>query len=291
MLHVCTLSGEEVLAIEAELNDVRHLKRLLQERLQVPRFRQKLWYENTPLEDDMPLKCVGDGTVQLVILPFIEASQEELQHFIGVCARGELVAVEEMLQKPLDPDLQLETGQHALLAACRGRHKDVLSVLLEAGATKLNDLDYSPLVAAFEEGFLEGVQLLLEAGARPELLREALLYGDPKRIPTSYRFLARLEVSGCSQCPSLTFITFMLLLWFSPMLLMMLLLRVHPKLPPAAKAMLVLASGGLFFAASCLLLPAARHLRKRFLDPKIRNAASMFQSCPQLTSAHPERLL
>ena len=284
MLHVCTLSGEEVLVIEA-LYDVRHLKRLLQERLSVPRFRQKLWYEKTPLEDDMPLKFVAGATVQLVILPFIEASHEELQRFIGVCALGDLLSVEQMLQKPLDPDLQLETGQHALLAACRGRHKEVLSVLLEAGATRFNDLDHSPLVAAFEEGFPEGVQLLIEAGARPELLRAALIYGDPKRIPASYRFLAQIEVSRCTECPSLTFTSLMMLLSCLPVLFLLLLMSQKPQ--EMRPLVLIACFLGLFVAFKCLLLPAFRRLEKRFLDPKILNAASMFRRCPQLAPSAP----
>lgn len=114
MLYVCNLAGEELAALDAEeLHDVKHLKKVLDQRLGVSRFHQRLLQGGALLEDHVTLTPVGFDTVQLVVAPFVEASREDVEMLIESSRRGRIVDLEMMLQQPYDPNLQRADGDYA----------------------------------------------------------------------------------------------------------------------------------------------------------------------------------
>ncbi|CAK9047038.1 Putative ankyrin repeat protein RBE_0997 [Durusdinium trenchii] len=174
MLYVCNLAGEELAALDAEeLHDVKHLKKVLDQRLGVSRFHQRLLQGGALLEDHVTLTPVGFDTVQLVVAPFVEASREDVEMLIESSRRGRIVDLEMMLQQPYDPNLQRADGDYALLAALRNESgMETVRLLLEARANPnlQNALgDYALLAASSSESGMETVRLLLEARADPNL--------------------------------------------------------------------------------------------------------------------------
>ena len=106
--------------------------------------------------------------LQLVLLPFYEASREEVEELIAAVLLCRPSVVEEVLQRPQDPDLAVEnTGilqsPHnfitALLAAIDVRHVEIVRLLLEAGAHVTEET----VEAAATD--LQLVSVLLDAGA------------------------------------------------------------------------------------------------------------------------------
>ena len=172
MLHIWKASGELLLATPAqELSDVRALKRQLHKLSGVPRFRQRILKDSAILEDATQLD--GPADLQLLQVPFCSTSYEEVI---------ELHMVENILQRPQNPDLQLEDGSDwdrdedgshlddyrcAPLTVASGEGRtEIVEMLLEAGADKdgffepNEDDAYAPLCAACDSGSLEIVKLL-----------------------------------------------------------------------------------------------------------------------------------
>ena len=153
-------------AKEFEGHTVQSLKTLVAKRIGVPRFRQRwLGEDHFELPEDA---LVSASDVQLVVLDFVQAEDAEIQHLFDACERNQVDQVDELLRKPLDPDvICFALGKTALQLAAGFGHVECVSLLLEAGAEKdvTDRHGATALHWAAIRGHLEVVQLLLEAGA------------------------------------------------------------------------------------------------------------------------------
>ena len=170
MLRIWLSSGEQLAAVPVgEVRDVRSLKQHLHGICGLPRFRQRLLGEGRSLEDEFELECSLD--LQLVLLQFDTSPDHahQLAHQLQHAARHNFPSqVEELLSRPQDPDVTGTMGESALYVASERGHLQVVSLLLEAGASK-NVIcgrwtRLTPLGVASREGHTEIVRLLLEAG-------------------------------------------------------------------------------------------------------------------------------
>ena len=183
MLRVRWPSGEELATLPVEDGlDVRALKRALQclEDVALPRFRQRLLQDDKFLEDDAVLSGLSTPMdLTLVLLPFCDAMQEEVEALDRAVRRGLLSEVERILQRPQAPDLICpHHGLTPLAQACCQGHVEVARLLLEACADKDKKcgLDCrTPLYMACDRGHLEVTRLLLEPGSHPDMLAGPLL--------------------------------------------------------------------------------------------------------------------
>ncbi|CAE7949334.1 abcG4 [Symbiodinium sp. KB8] len=135
----------------------------------VSRFRQRLLFESQNLEDESQsdFSFTVPVDLQLLVLPFCSTRIEEVEEFVDLVAHGQVEEVEEVLQRPQDPNLKPGTYfQRPIWFAAVSDKVDVLRLLLEAGA-EVGPRD-RPLLAAAEVGRVEVVRVLLEAGARHE---------------------------------------------------------------------------------------------------------------------------
>ncbi|CAE7340133.1 ANK1 [Symbiodinium natans] len=186
MLRVWSASGEEVASIPVgELTDVRTLKQSLQDRCGVTRFRQRLLDEHGgSLDDELQLRSAAE--LQLVLLSFCSASDDEKMELAGAAYRGDVQLVEEVLQRPQHPDGrwhdQAQSGDHKrrrisyatrlhshtpLHWACTKGHAEVAALLLEAGADiGKASCSFAPLLCKeYRSGNLGAARSLLKAGA------------------------------------------------------------------------------------------------------------------------------
>ncbi|CAE7502326.1 mask, partial [Symbiodinium sp. CCMP2456] len=159
-----------------ELRDVRTLKQQLEKLCGQPRFRQKLLRDGVVLEETDILEVPSD--LQHVILSFASSSAYEVFQFHEAAECGLTERVEDLLQRPLDPDSHHSHSPTPLGSACTEGHVEVVKLLLEAKAQP--DMDFvnnieqliSPICAAFYEvkrgdDREEIVKLLLDARADP----------------------------------------------------------------------------------------------------------------------------
>ena len=162
-------SGEEVIAIGfAQFvamfhgpDRARAFKGHIQRVCGQSRFKQRL----LPLDDHM---LSDDLNVQLILLPFEASSPEQIWHLLYAAQQNDIQAMEQLLQRPQDPDLEIGGQPPALHIACRRGHTEAARLLLEANADKdsacVNN-GSTPLRAACVGGCVEVVTLLLEANA------------------------------------------------------------------------------------------------------------------------------
>ncbi|CAE7360043.1 mask [Symbiodinium natans] len=167
MLRVWKPSGEEVLALpQEEVDDVRSLKRRLRGPSGTPRFRQRLLSDGQALEDAASLQGLTD--LQLILLPFLPAEQKDADRLTSAVKDGLLEVVEDLLQRPQDPNLPNGIGATPLCTACEHGHLEIARLLLEADANieKISGpRSRTPLRMACEMGHLELARLMVEAGA------------------------------------------------------------------------------------------------------------------------------
>ena len=192
-LHVWNAAGKALFSGRVEgLSDVRTLKRQLQELCGVPRFRQRLLHGNVVLDDDAQLD--SPVNLQLVLLPFCSTSYVQVIELHKAAETGDVSALEKLLQRPQNPELQLEEGsdwdsgddgselddyrQVPLSTASFEGHVESVQLLLEARAhsdgcweTDITGT-WTPLCCASSRGHVEIVRLLLKAAANPNGLRQ-----------------------------------------------------------------------------------------------------------------------
>ena len=166
-------SGEEALAIAltdfpTEELPVRVLaiKRHLQRVVRQPRFKQRLVQSDGQiLADDVVLQVPMD--LQLILLQFEASSQDQIQQLQQAAGDNFLLVVEQLLQRPQDPDLEDEDAWVALHFACEHGSDAAVRLLLKAKADKdkATHAEETPMWMASQEGHLEVVHLLLEASA------------------------------------------------------------------------------------------------------------------------------
>ena len=170
-LRVWNVSGEEVAAIPVEeLSTVKELKHHLSPLCKVPRFKQRLLHAGAVLEDGDKLASPLD--VQLVLQGFCPASVEQVRQLATAAEEGLQCQVEELLNRPLDPNVE-EHDRTALQRASEQGHEDIVCLLLEAGAdkdcTSPQMCGQTPLELALLNEHEGVVHLLLHAGADPNL--------------------------------------------------------------------------------------------------------------------------
>ena len=218
MLRVFMASGEEVFAIGFEEfvavaperewpATARALKCHVQRVSGQSRFQQRLLLlDGHMLLDDFVFR--GPTDLQLILQQFEASSAEQIRHLRDAAHGNDLQAMEQLLQRPQDPDLEagglppalhVACGQgHTQAArllleanadkdrvfgnqgstpmhwACTGGHAQVVRLLLEANADKDNATNngVTPLIMASQKGHLEVTQLLLEANADKEKATE-----------------------------------------------------------------------------------------------------------------------
>ncbi|CAE7942703.1 unnamed protein product [Symbiodinium sp. KB8] len=172
MLRITLLSGEELIRLPlTELSDVKALKRRLHQHHGLPpRFRQRLFNNGEILDDDFQLDSAMD--LQVLIVSFCDASQDQRRELCAAAMDGRLAEVEAHLQLPMDPDCRDDESRLTpLIRASGDGHVDVAESLLEAGAQVdmigLNEA--TALMAASCGGHTAMVELLLNAGADKNL--------------------------------------------------------------------------------------------------------------------------
>ncbi|CAK9040607.1 unnamed protein product [Durusdinium trenchii] len=165
---VSQLHEEDLLCMVESGQSVKDLKKLLAGEVGYSRFRQRLFSEEMgELQDDMPVRKLP--SLQLVILDFCAPEEANSEALLLACQNNRVVEVEQLLQKPLDPNRR-GTGHPPVLpmssAAAQG-YLEVVRLLLEAGADKnaANQDGATALIKAAANGHLEVVRVLLEAGA------------------------------------------------------------------------------------------------------------------------------
>ncbi|CAE7205640.1 ANKRD39 [Symbiodinium necroappetens] len=175
-LYVWATSGKQVASFPVEeLTDVQTLKVSLEKSCGLPRFRQRLLSQQRILADheslDLPLH------VQLVLLPFCSASWEQRRYFVLAARSGSATVVEQLLQRPQDPNLMDCFGEVALREAARANDMAIAALLLEAKSDPdIRGEGYTALAIAAYAGNSDILKLLLAAAANPDVTREAKVF-------------------------------------------------------------------------------------------------------------------
>ena len=187
MLRVCSLAGEPLATFSAEeVQDkrVHQLKSSLAKQTGATRFRQRwLAEDHTELHDNAVVPCCD---VQLVVLHFVQAEEEELEQLLSACGENKLDELVDLLRKPLNPDdiPNRWTFATSLHLAAENGYSHIVQFLLEAGThvdVCIEDPDFADfaeftefcgprtaLHVAAENGRSEVAKLLLEAGANKD---------------------------------------------------------------------------------------------------------------------------
>ena len=179
------LNSEDLLTVaETHGTSVRTLKQVLAERMQLSRFRQRLLNQDTGelLQDDMILS--PPTNIQLVKLEFLPPNHRREEEFMDACACGRSDEVEHILQGPQDPNDPhltfdeyvgyIDDGYMPLHVAAQEGNVEVVRLLLEAGADteKRADDGVTPLHVAASRGNRDVARLLLQWGAEKEKLTQ-----------------------------------------------------------------------------------------------------------------------
>ena len=178
MLRVFKASGEEVFVIgfeefvamaqESERPDTaRALKCHVQRVSGHSRFKQRLLLlDGHMLSDEFVFR--EPTAVQLILQQFEASSEQQIRQLRDAAHSNDVQAMEQLLQRPQDPDLEAGGLPLALHCACRRGHVEAARLLLEANADKDRSFGYlgsTPMNCACEAGHVELVRLLLEANA------------------------------------------------------------------------------------------------------------------------------
>eukprot|EP00439_Symbiodinium_sp_Y106_P051641 s344_g6.t2 len=117
------------------------------------------------LEDAVKLDSPMD--LDLVLMQFVDASEEQVIELLQAAAEGSLAEVESRLQLPQDPDSTTANGSTALMQASYAGHVEVVSLLLDAGTDKnaADNEGFTALILASGACHAQVVSLLLDAGA------------------------------------------------------------------------------------------------------------------------------
>ena len=170
-MEVCFLtSGETLAVLEDELQGqtAKAVKKALAAKVGISRFKQRFFVEDgSEIQDDEVLD-LAPLKIQLVVLEFWPTDDEETQKMILASRDNHVVALERLLQQPRNPNDANEDGKTPLFHAAEQGHVQVVELLLEAGAnTDVSESaeGYTPLWLATRNGHLNIVQFLVEHGA------------------------------------------------------------------------------------------------------------------------------
>ena len=124
-MEVCFLtSGETLTVLEDELQGktAKAVKKALAAKVGISRFKQRFFVEDgSEIQDDevldpAPLK------IQLVVLEFWPTDDEETQKMILASRDNDVVALEQLLQQPRNPNDANEDGKTPLFHAAEQGH-------------------------------------------------------------------------------------------------------------------------------------------------------------------------
>ena len=179
MLRVLKASGDEVFTIGFEEfvamapgrerpDRARALKCHVQRVSGQSRFKQRLLLlDGHMLSDDFVF--TGPIDVQLILQQFEVSSAEQIRQLQEAADGNDIQAMEQLLQRPQDPDLEVGGLAPALHAACGRGHTEAARLLLEANADKdkrsFSNSGTTPMHWACAGGRVEVVRMLLEANA------------------------------------------------------------------------------------------------------------------------------
>ena len=130
-------SGERFTVLEDDLQGqtAKAVKKALAAKVGISRFKQRCLVEDgsREIQDDevlgpAPLK------IQLVVLEFWPPDDEETDKMISASRDNDLVALEELLRRPRNPNVANKYGETPMFRAAEQGHVQLMEVLLEAGA-------------------------------------------------------------------------------------------------------------------------------------------------------------
>ena len=164
-MEVCFHVSGVMLAVlapdEFEGNTAKSVKQTLAARIDIPRFRQRLFSaDGCEIPDDEILSSAVK--INLVILEFCPLDAEQSQRYrqlTSAVVDNDLIEVEKLLKSPLNPNVRDEYGGTPLHSASSMGHVESLQLLLEAGA-KMDELDtrqdkMAPVHVAAQNGHLD----------------------------------------------------------------------------------------------------------------------------------------
>ena len=188
-LRISNLAGEMLATFSAdEVEDkrVHQLKTSLAKQIGATRFQQRwLAEDRSELHDDASVPCCD---VQLVVLNFVQAEEEELEQLSSACSENRPDKLINLLRKPLSPSglRERQVFMNALHLAAMNGHSQIAHLLLEGGTHADVDIDdcddvdahaehenvvdrrRRALHLAAEHGHAEVVKELLAAGANKD---------------------------------------------------------------------------------------------------------------------------
>ena len=183
VVHIVNAATGDVHEVPANAAvDIRGLKQHLAHLSGRPRFQLRLLRSGTDqlLQDGDVLDLREFQEFQLVVTSYVAPDQLHEAELGRAIQSGAIGEVERLLQLPRCPDLTMLNERHngltPMFLACRFGHSEIVSLLLEAGASceqpcKGYEVEIwdivatTPLGAACAEGHVEAVRLLLQAGA------------------------------------------------------------------------------------------------------------------------------
>jgi len=176
-MEVCFLaSGEKVALLQAaefEGKTAEAVKQALAPKIGVTRFRQRLFLEGDAVEipDDDVITPVPEK-LQLVVLEFCPPDVAEDEQLMVAARDNDTVGLEQLLKRPQNPNTRDPEGMPPLHHAAEDGHVEPMRLLLEAGAeidATCEEHEMAPLHKAAHNGHLEAVRFLVQNGAQKDL--------------------------------------------------------------------------------------------------------------------------
>eukprot|EP00435_Cladocopium_sp_Y103_P064356 s175_g26.t1 len=132
-------------------------------------FRQRLFSEDGSAIPDDEILASAPVKIMIVILEYFQTDAELTQRMMSASIHNDMIELESLLRKPLNPNVRDENGTMPLHWAAKRGHVESLKLLIEAGTEKdVRDQGperMTPLHWAAQEGHLNVVRHLVEVGA------------------------------------------------------------------------------------------------------------------------------
>ena len=174
-------SGAELTVLapdEFEGKTAKAVKQVLAVKIDVTVFRQRLISEDGSEIPDDAIFASAPVKLMIVILDFFQTDAQHTQRMISASINNDLIELESLLKKPLNPNVRDKNGTTPLHCAAERGHVESLQLLIEAGAEK-DERDEgpegmmplhgaTPLFIAAENGHLGVIRHLVEVGAHKD---------------------------------------------------------------------------------------------------------------------------
>ena len=150
LLRIFNMAGEELLEITLkEPQTASAVKRQVQTRTGLPRFRQRLLGHNGPLGDADMVSAPAD--LQLVKLDYAPTNRQDTVQMIAAARSPTPARLEQLLSRPLDPNCARATffsTTTPLEAATKGRRSENIKLLLGSSSQRQHRRRPRPAVAS-----------------------------------------------------------------------------------------------------------------------------------------------